>query len=32
MTADVVKAEQVVFHDRDHPSYLLLPIIPNSRE
>jgi putative CocE/NonD family hydrolase len=28
MTSDMVKAAQTIYHDSEHPSYLLLPIIP----
>ena len=28
MTAQIVKANQAIYHDNEHPSYLLLPIIP----
>jgi putative CocE/NonD family hydrolase len=27
-TSRMVKADQMIYHDRNHPSYLLLPVIP----
>jgi putative CocE/NonD family hydrolase len=27
-SSEMIKARQVIYHDEDHPSYLLLPIIP----
>jgi uncharacterized protein len=26
--AELTKAEQIIFHDREHPSHILLPVIP----